>query len=103
MSRFDEDRWRTRKDFSPLNLAIVRPIDFNILKKDKSKLSLKRNRLKASVNPISGRRCSLVNDSAFCPGGRGPMWTGRASFAKAGLLSDQPRRGAGSIAASMGV
>jgi Glutathione S-transferase, N-terminal domain len=66
MSRFDEDRWRTRKDFSPLNLAIVRPIDFNILKKDKSKLSLKRNRLKASVNPISGRRCSLVNDSAFC-------------------------------------
>jgi hypothetical protein len=30
-------------------------------------------------------------------------WTGRASFAKAGLLSDQPRRGAGSKAASMGV
>jgi hypothetical protein len=46
-----EDRCRTRKDFSLLNLAIVRPIVFNILKKDKSKLSLKRNRLKASVNP----------------------------------------------------
>ncbi len=48
---FDEDRCRTRKDFSPLNLAIVRHIVFNILKKDKSKLSLKRKRLKASVNP----------------------------------------------------
>jgi hypothetical protein len=48
---FDEDRCRARKDFSPLNLAIVRPIDFNILKKDESKLSRRRNRLKASVNP----------------------------------------------------
>jgi len=48
---FDEDRCRTRMDFSPLNLAIVRHIVFNILKKDKSKLSLKRKRLKASVNP----------------------------------------------------
>lgn len=48
---FDEDRCRTRKDFSPLNLAIVRHIVFNILKRDKSKLSLKRKRLKASVNP----------------------------------------------------
>jgi hypothetical protein len=48
---FDEDRCRTRKDFSPLNLAIVRPIVFNILEKDRSKLSLERNRRKASVNP----------------------------------------------------
>jgi hypothetical protein len=39
------------KVFSPLNLAIVRPIVFKLLKKDKSKFSLKRNRLKASVNP----------------------------------------------------
>ena len=31
--------------------VIVRHIVFNILNKDKSKLSLKRKRLKASVNP----------------------------------------------------
>ncbi|MGH7784642.1 MAG: ISAs1 family transposase [Candidatus Binatia bacterium] len=37
---FDEDRCRTRKDFSPLNLAIVRHMVFNILKRDQSKLSL---------------------------------------------------------------
>jgi predicted transposase YbfD/YdcC len=48
---FDEDRCRTRKDFAPLNLAIVRHIVLNMLKRDTSKLSLKRNRLKASVNP----------------------------------------------------
>jgi|GEM_PF-6105132 len=36
-----------------------RPIVFNILKKDKSKLSLKRNRLKASVNPFF--RTALLN------------------------------------------
>lgn len=48
---FGEDRCRTRKDFAPLNLAVVRHMAFNILKRDKSKLSLKRKRLKASVNP----------------------------------------------------
>jgi predicted transposase YbfD/YdcC len=48
---FDEDRCRTRKDFSPLNLAVVRRVVFNILKQDQSKLSLKRKRVKASVNP----------------------------------------------------
>ena len=48
---FDEDRCRTGKDFSPLNLAIVRHIVLNMLKRDTSKLSLKRKRLKASVNP----------------------------------------------------
>lgn len=47
---FDEDRCRTRKDFSPLNFAVVRHMAFNILKRDDSKLSLKRKRLKASVN-----------------------------------------------------
>jgi predicted transposase YbfD/YdcC len=47
---FDEDHCRTRKDFSPLNLAVVRHVVFNILKQDQSKLSLKRKRLKASVN-----------------------------------------------------
>ncbi|MFZ0494742.1 MAG: ISAs1 family transposase [Methylocella sp.] len=48
---FDEDRCRTRADFAPLNLAVVRHIAFNILKRDTSKLFLKRKRLKASVNP----------------------------------------------------
>jgi predicted transposase YbfD/YdcC len=48
---FNEDQCRTRKDFSPLNLSIVRHMVFNILKRDDSKLSLKRKRLKASVNP----------------------------------------------------
>jgi hypothetical protein len=48
---FDEDRCRTRKEFPLLNLAGVRPTVLNILKRDKAKLSLARNRLKASVNP----------------------------------------------------
>jgi predicted transposase YbfD/YdcC len=49
---FDEDRCRTRKAFSPLNLAIVRHIVLNMLKRDTSQLSLKRKKsLKASVNP----------------------------------------------------
>ena len=47
---FDEDRCRTRKDFSPQNLAIVRHMVLNMLKRDKSKLSLNRKRVKASVN-----------------------------------------------------
>jgi predicted transposase YbfD/YdcC len=48
---FREDQCRTRKDFSAVNLSIVRHLAFNILKRDASKLSLKRKRLKASVNP----------------------------------------------------
>jgi hypothetical protein len=48
---FDEDRCRTRKDFSPMNLAIVRHIVLNMLKRGTSRLSLKRNRLKAYANP----------------------------------------------------
>jgi predicted transposase YbfD/YdcC len=48
---FDEDRCRTRKDFSPLNLAIVRHMVLNMLKRDPSKLSINRKRVKASVNP----------------------------------------------------
>jgi predicted transposase YbfD/YdcC len=47
---FDEDRCRTRKDFSPLNFAAVRHRALNLLNRDGCKLSLKRNRLKASVN-----------------------------------------------------
>jgi predicted transposase YbfD/YdcC len=47
---FDEDRCRTRNDFSPLNFAVNRHMAFNILKRNDSKLSLKRKRLKASIN-----------------------------------------------------
>ncbi len=55
---FDADRCRTRKDFSPLNLAVVRHMVLYILKPDKSKLSLKHKRLKPSVNP--GFRAALL-------------------------------------------
>lgn len=48
---FDEDRCRTRKDNSPLNLAVVRHAAFNILKADKSRGSLSRKRLRACVDP----------------------------------------------------
>jgi hypothetical protein len=41
---FDEDRCRTRKDVSPLNLAIVRHIVLYMLKRDTSKLSRKRKK-----------------------------------------------------------
>lgn len=48
---FDEDRCRTRRDHSPLNLAIIRHAAFNILKADKSKGSLRRKRLRACIDP----------------------------------------------------
>lgn len=48
---FDEDRCRTRKDASPLSLAIIRHAAFNILKADKSKGSLRRKRLRACIDP----------------------------------------------------
>lgn len=48
---FDEDNCRTRKDHSPLNLAIIRHAAFNILKADKSKGSLRRKRLRACIDP----------------------------------------------------
>lgn len=48
---FDEDRCRTRKDHSALNLAIVRHAALNILKADTSKGSIRRKRLRACINP----------------------------------------------------
>lgn len=48
---FNEDRCRTRTDFAPLNVAIVRHAALNILKKDQTKLSINRKRLKACANP----------------------------------------------------
>ena len=48
---FDEDRCRTRKDSLPLNLAVIRYPDFNILKADKSRGSLSRKRICACIDP----------------------------------------------------
>jgi predicted transposase YbfD/YdcC len=48
---FDEDRCRTRKDASPLNLAIIRHTAYNILKADKTRGSLPRKRLRACIDP----------------------------------------------------
>ena len=47
---FDEDRCRTRKDDSPLNLAIIRHAGFNILKTDTTRGSLRRKRLRACID-----------------------------------------------------
>jgi predicted transposase YbfD/YdcC len=47
---FNEDKCRVRKDFAPQNLAIIRHMVINILKRDESKISLKRKRLKAALN-----------------------------------------------------
>lgn len=56
---FDEDRCQTRKDRSPLNLAIIRHAAFNILKADKSKGSLRRKRVRACIDPAF--RAKLFN------------------------------------------
>ena len=47
---FDEDRCRTRKDLSPLNLAVIRHTAFNILKADKTPGSLRRKRIRACID-----------------------------------------------------
>jgi len=48
---FDEDRRRTRKDTSALNLALIRHTVFNVLSADKSRGSLRRKRLRARIDP----------------------------------------------------
>ena len=48
---FREDECRTRKDYSALNLAVIRHATRNILNRDKSKIPLKRKRVKAAANP----------------------------------------------------
>jgi hypothetical protein len=65
---FDADRCRTTKDFSPLTLAIARPMVLHMHRRHTSILSLKRNRPKASVNATSGLSCLLINDLGFCRG-----------------------------------
>lgn len=48
---FREDQCRTRKDHSARNLATIRRAVLNLLRRDPAKLSLKRKRLKALINP----------------------------------------------------
>ncbi|MGQ0444615.1 MAG: ISAs1 family transposase, partial [Beijerinckiaceae bacterium] len=60
---FDEDRCRSREDFSPLNLAIVRHAVLDILERDGSKMSLKRKRVRAAVN--SAFRAEILGCQRF--------------------------------------
>jgi predicted transposase YbfD/YdcC len=48
---FDEDRCRTRKDASALNLAVIRHTGYNLLKADRTRGSLRRKRLRACIDP----------------------------------------------------
>ena len=48
---FREDECRTRKDHSARNLATIRKAALNMLRRDTEKLSIKRKRLKALINP----------------------------------------------------
>lgn len=48
---FREDQCRTRKDHSARNLAMIRRAALNLLRRQPSKLSLKRKRLKAAMSP----------------------------------------------------
>lgn len=48
---FREDECRMRKDHSARNLAMIRRAVLNLLRREPSKLSLKRKRLKAAINP----------------------------------------------------
>jgi len=47
---FREDQCRSRKDHAARNLATMRKSVLNLLRRDPSKLSLKRKRLKAAIN-----------------------------------------------------
>ncbi|MBV8890433.1 MAG: ISAs1 family transposase [Acidobacteria bacterium] len=59
---FREDQSRTRKDYAAINLSLVRKIALNLLRQDTScALSLKRKRLKASLNP--SYRSAVINHS----------------------------------------
>lgn len=48
---FREDACRTRKDHAARNLASIRRAVLNMLRRDPYKVSLKRKRLKAAINP----------------------------------------------------
>ncbi len=48
---FREDECRTRKDHVATNLAAMRRATLNLLSREPSKISVKRKRLKAAINP----------------------------------------------------
>jgi hypothetical protein len=48
---FDEHRCRTRKDHSPLNLAIIRHAALNIIKAEATAGSIRRRRIRACIDP----------------------------------------------------
>jgi predicted transposase YbfD/YdcC len=48
---FREDQCRTRKDHAATNLAMMRHATLNLLKREPSKIPIKRKRLKAAINP----------------------------------------------------
>jgi predicted transposase YbfD/YdcC len=48
---FDEDRCRTRKNHSALNLAVIRHVAPNLLRANPSKGSIRKKRLRACADP----------------------------------------------------
>jgi len=48
---FREDECRTRKDHSAINLAMMRHAALNLLKREPTKIPIKRKRIKAAINP----------------------------------------------------
>jgi predicted transposase YbfD/YdcC len=48
---FRQDQCRIRKDHAPQNLANIRRFALNMLKQDPLKISIKRKRFKALINP----------------------------------------------------
>jgi hypothetical protein len=58
---FNEDASRTRKDHASLNLAIIRHATLNTLKRDNTKLSVKKKQLKAAWD--NDYRTKLINSS----------------------------------------
>jgi predicted transposase YbfD/YdcC len=48
---FREDECRTRKDHAAINLAMMRHTALNLLKREPTKIPIKRKRIKAAINP----------------------------------------------------
>jgi predicted transposase YbfD/YdcC len=48
---FNEDQCRIRKDHAPQNLAMIRRVALNMLKRDLTAMAIKRKRLKALMDP----------------------------------------------------
>jgi hypothetical protein len=64
---FDEDRCRTRKDDSPLNLAVIRHAGFNILQADNTAVPCDANASEPASTQCSEPSYSPLNDLGFCP------------------------------------